>query len=279
MRAEVVVTPEQEIRRFVATGEHDVLHGAWPGNDLLAKAHAAENALRTALIEEVRRRTKGLPSPSLPPDFDPSQFVIGKVSPMVRGLFPAREQQAVLGLFEKSLVFVTHDSIEQILLDTHWLTTAWQTANLYLSSLNLPGLNDEPVGFVGFSEETTLFVSMAYFEDRNPFADWVVHEAAHVFHNWKRDRAGLPHTRKREFLLEIAFAKREVFAYACEAYARILEQARGPADRRQIHARYAERHVPTCGGLDRDELVGILAEAVDARNGWKRILRRCSPMN
>ena len=185
----------------------------------------------------------------------------------------------MLDLFEKSLVFVTHNNIEQLLTDTRWLSTAWQIANLYLGSLDLPGLDEQPVGLVGLSVETTFYVSTAYFEDGDPFADWVVHEAAHVFHNWKRDRAGLPHTRKREFLLDIAFAKREVFAYACEAYARILEQAKCPADRRRLHAEYAGNWAPDCDGLDRTELVGILAEAVAARNGWKRILQRCSPSN
>jgi len=34
-----------------------------------------------------------------------------------------------------------------------------------------------------------------------PLRDFVVHEAAHVLHNWKRGYAGLPHTRNREWLL------------------------------------------------------------------------------
>ena len=63
------------------------------------------------------------------------------------------------------------------------------------------------------------------------------------------------YTRKREFLLEIAFAKRELFAYACEAYARIMERARSPADRRKLHAEYAENWVPDCDRLDRSDLI------------------------
>jgi hypothetical protein len=39
---------------------------------------------------------------------------------------------------------------------------------------------------------------------------------------------GLPYTRRREWPLELAFAKRETFAYACEAYSRILELGRPP---------------------------------------------------
>jgi hypothetical protein len=270
------MTPEQEAQRYITTGEHDPLHGAWPGRNALEQMQAGEDGLRAALIEELRRRTAGRACPSLPFGFDASQFVLGKVGPMVHGLFPARERPVLLDLFARSLVFVTHDNIETLLGEVQYLFTAWQIANLYLGSLDLPGLDGQPVRLVGLSEATTFYVSMAYFRDGDPFADWVVHEAAHVFHNWKRSRAGLPYTRMREFLLEIAYAKREVFAYACEAYARILERAQVPADRRRLHTEYAQKWVPESEGLDRPELVEVLAEAVGARNGWKRILGRCS---
>jgi hypothetical protein len=242
----------------------------------LEQTQAGDDGLRAALIEEVRRRTAGRECPSLPPGFDAGQFVLGKVGPMVRGLFPAKEQPVLLDLFTRSLVFVTQDNIEKLLAEIEYLFTAWQIANLYLGSLHLPGLDGQPVELVGLSEATTFYVSMAYFRDGDPFADWVVHEAAHVFHNWKRNRAGLPHTRTREFLLEIAFAKREVFAYACEAYARILERAQSPADRRRLHAEYAQKWLPEAEGLDQAELVAVVGEAAGARNGWKRILERCT---
>ena len=269
------MTSEIEVERYIATGEHDPLHAAWPGHGVLEQTQAGEDGLRAALNEEVRKRTAGRDCPSLPSGFDVSQFVLGKVGPMVRGLFPAKEQPVLLDLFTQSLVFVTRDNIERLLADIQYLFTAWQIANLYLGSLRLPGLDGQPVEFVGLSEATTFYVSMAYFRDGDPFADWVVHEAAHVFHNWKRSRAGLPHTRTREWLLDIAFAKREVFAYACEAYARILERAQCPADRRRLHAEYAQKWVPEAEGLNQAALVDVLAEAVGARNGWKRILGRC----
>jgi len=182
----------------------------------------------------------------------------------------------MLDLFEKALVFVSGVNIEQLVLETDRLSTARQIANLFLGSLGLPGLDDQPVNFVGFSEETTFYVSMTYFKDGDPFADWVVHEAAHVFHNWKRGYVGLPETRTRGFLLNIAFAKREVFAYACEAYSRILERAKSPADRRRLYVEYVENWVPHCDEPDREDLVKSVAAAVGARNGWKHILSHCS---
>jgi len=220
------MTAEHLIQHFLDTGEHDELDAAWPGRSFYERACAADKMLRVALIKEVRERTRKREFPSLPADVDSSQFVLAKVGPMVRGLFPAKERKAVLDLFENSLVFVTQASVEQILSEIQFLHSAWQIANLYLGSIDLPGLDGQPVAFVGLSEETTLYVSTAYFEDDDPFADWVVHEAAHVFHNWKREAVGLSHTRTREFLLPIAYAKRELFAYACEAYATILGKGR-----------------------------------------------------
>ena len=39
----------------------------------------------------------------------------------------------------------------------------------------------------------------------------------------------------QEWLLPIDFAKREEFAYACEAYGRIRERAKNQAERRRLH--------------------------------------------
>ena len=66
------------------------------------------------------------------------------------------------------------------------------------------------------------------------------------------------------------------FAYACEAYSRILEQARKPAERARLLAQYADGPKSSDERVDHDELLGILREAIEARNGWKRILARCS---
>jgi hypothetical protein len=74
---------------------------------------------------------------------------------------------------------------------------------------------------VGLSEETTCYVSPEYFSQDDPFADFIVHEAAHIFHNCKRAIVGLRQTRRKEWLLDIEYRKRETFAYSCEAYARL----------------------------------------------------------
>lgn len=268
---------DREIKRYLRTGEHDHDFAGWPGRDSLSRLTAGKQAMEDALVAEVRRLEVGQSPPSLPTGFDTATFARRKVTPMVTGLFPAKERETILELLEGSLVFLTHDNIEQVLREECWLRSAWDLANLYLGSIGSKCLNGKPSYLVGLSQETTCYVSTDYFSDDDPFADFVVHEAAHVFHNWKRERVGLPHTRYQEWLLPIGFAKREEFAYACEAYSRILERAQSPAERRRLHAEYAESWVPSTDRVDQGELVDILAEAVNARNGWKRILKRCAP--
>ena len=102
-------------------------------------------------------------------------------------------------------MFLTPDNISAILAEAHWLGTAWDLANLYLLSIGAAPLGDDAPNIVGLSEETTCYVSMEYFADTPRFADFVVHEAAHIFHNCKRHTIGLPHTRTREWVLEIEY--------------------------------------------------------------------------
>jgi hypothetical protein len=269
-------SPQDEIERYLKTGRCDLDYAAWPG-DLFERARRAHDDLRGALVAEVRRHAGVGDVPAPLADLDVVAFTRRRVEPMVRGLFPRAEQETVLAVLERSTVFLTSANIDEILRGTRWDSTAWDLANLYLTSVGAELLGDEAPRIVGLSEETTFFVSSEYFAEEDPFADFVVHEAAHVFHNCKRQTIGLPETRRREWLLDIDFRKRETFAYACEAYARIVERAPRLGERRTLGAAYAREHAPSTERVDGDELVDIVREAAAARNGWKRILARCAP--
>jgi hypothetical protein len=78
-------------------------------------------------------------------------------------------------------------------------------------------------------------------------------------------------------LLEIEYRKRETFAYACEAYSRLLELGRDSKHRQDLLSELAAAPLPNDERVDGAEYLDILAEAITARNGWKRILARCSP--
>jgi hypothetical protein len=271
------MTQAARIRHYLETGEADADPRAWPGANFLDQAHTQHVALRSALIAEVRRRAEGAVPPTLPPGLDLAAFARGRVAPMVDGLFPAPERQPVVRLLERAVVFLTPETIEEVLTAQRWPHTAWQLANVYLGSLGRPGLHGRPVGVVGLSEETSCYLALTYFTEPDPFADFLVHEAAHVFHNWKRENVGLPHTRTREWLLEIDFRQRETFAYACEAYSRILTLGATRRDRARLLEEFAATP-PSCDEKVKDaELLDILSEAVGARNGWARIRARCGP--
>jgi hypothetical protein len=270
---------EREVARYLATGDSDPLACAFPGDHALERMIGYERHLRAELIAEVRRREHGRRQAPVPADFNSPSWTRGKVEPMINGLFPAVERQVVLQTAECSIVFLTSEAAHQIIREIPFLESAWTVANMYLNSFGAPMLGNEAMQIVGLSLERKCYVSTEYFAEKDSFADYVTHEVAHIFHNCKRETLGLPHTLSKEWLLDIAYAKRETFAYACETYGRIVEQAQGTADRRSLLAQYALSPKPSDETVDSAELLDILTEAVAARNGWKRILARCSNSN
>lgn len=267
---------QEEIQHYLATGEVDVFHSAWRG-ETFERSLQTTRALLDALLAEVNYRAGRKRHIQLPDALDLERLTRAKVEPMVHGLFPKAEQEAVLAVLERSIVFVTHDSLEAVLRGCSFLHTAWDVANLYLTSLGAGLLSDKAPRIGGLTVETTCFVSPEYFNPKSDrFADFILHETAHIFHNCKRGAAGLPRRGKREWLLDIDFQMRETFAHACEAYGRILELGPHPRDRRQLLSELLSRPMPADDRVHGGEYRAALAEAVSARNGWKRILRRCA---
>ncbi len=274
--SEVTPTVTEEIERYLRTGGTDASLTAWTEGSFIARAQRAHADLRRALIREVRRLAAGHAHEPLPVT-DTVALTRSKVEPMVRGLFPRVEQQHVLATIEKSIVFLTSANIERVLLDEGFDHAAWVLANLYLASLGAELLGDEAPHLVGVSQETTCYVSPEYFGEDDPFADFIVHEVAHIFHNCKRRTVGLPETRTKEWLLDIEYRKRETFAYACEAYSRVLERGRTAAQRRALAHEYGKTTERISDErVEPGEVAGIVAEAANARNGWKVILARCA---
>ena len=266
----------RHVRRYLATGDHDDGFPGWPGRNFIEAATNGSACLREALIAEVRARTSKTVGLAASIAANTHALTRAKVEPMVRGLFTQADHAPVLAALERSVVVLTPDSIESVLRRERWLHTAWMLANLYLGSIGVERLSRKAPNIVGLSQETTCYVSPASFEQSDPFADFIVHEAAHVFHNCKRGTLGLRETRNREWLLDIDFGRRETFAYACEAYSCIV-RAGGISQRNEALARHADGSLPNDETVEHDEYLDILAEAVQARNGWKRILERCAP--
>lgn len=277
MMQDQTLTPEQAetVNRYVQTGDVDLYHCPWPGG-VVTGGPAQHKALREALVAEVWQRTKGKELPDMP-TVDLVAYTRKKVEPMVNGLFPGTEREIVLQVLEKSVVFLTPNTFEFVLTNVQYDSTAWDLANLYLLSAGADLLADHAVRIVGLSEETTCYVSLEYFHHDDKFADFIVHEAAHIFHNSKRERIGLPSTRRREFLLEIDFHQRETFAYACEAYSRILELGKNQKERMALLAEMEDEYTISVDKVDNEKYERAMRAAVEARNGWKQILSICAP--
>ena len=221
-RTPLLNSPQDEIVRYLRTGESDMLSAAWPGDSFITRAQNGDQALRNALIAEVLKRTPYSEIPEQLVNLNVAAFAEDKIAPMVRGLLPSGEQPVAMEMFRRSIVFLAPDNIAAVILKTPFASTAWDLANLYLLSCGAEPLSKGASEIVGLSEETTCYISTAYFRSENRLDDFVVHEAAHVFHNCKRETIGLPRIRGREWLLEIDFRKRELFAYACEVYSCIV---------------------------------------------------------
>lgn len=270
----------EELASYIATG-HDDPDGwhRYPGQSIGEKMIAHHSALRHALLDRVRELEAGCASPTVPEGRASNAFVRERLRPMIHGLFPADERDHMLDVVTRSVVFLTHDIVHELIANTSWPNTAWNVARIWLDSIDAPPLSDEATGLLGLSEGTQCLVSLRYFQDieADPFADYVVHEVAHLFHNNKRRYVDLPAKGRREWILDIEFRKRELFAHACEFYSHIAAAAK---DRRG-RERLVEDLAPRAGGfsdqVDPDELIDVLREAAGARNGWRRILRRCAP--
>lgn len=119
---------DEEVGRYVRTGEHDNhLFVGWPGTNLGARGEHGHAALAGALIAEVRRRTPHAAVPDALRGLDVEAFARAKLAPMVRGLFPRSEQESVLDVLARSVVFLTPENIEPVLRGTRWPGTAWRT--------------------------------------------------------------------------------------------------------------------------------------------------------
>jgi len=176
-------TEAARIRHYLETGEADADPRAWPGANVLEQARYQHAALSSGLIAEVHRRATGVGLPPLPPGLDLAVFTRGRVAPMVDGLFPASERQPVLRLLKRAVIFLTPDTVEAVLAAQCWPYSAWQLADVYLGSLGRSGLDGQPAGMVGLSEETSCYIALTYFTEPDPSADFLIHEAAHIFHN------------------------------------------------------------------------------------------------
>lgn len=279
MHTTVSKSQAKAVANYLATGETDRNNWDWQGQNFMEVEINGSRILRDALVAAVLERVPTSEQKATPLWGDLASLTRDKVAPMVNGLFAVDERSTVMATLEHSVIFLTPENIESLLRSSSWLSSSWDLANMYLLERGAEPLSPDATSIVGMSEETTCYLSLAYLgsQEREPFSDYLVHEVAHVFHNTRRCTIGLVETRSKEFLLNIDFRKRETFAYACEAYSRILSLASTPKLRREALQDHANGPLPGDSRMDQDEYLEILSDAVGPGNGWKRILKACAP--
>jgi len=110
----------QAIERYLRSGEYEHDHPEWSGQNIMEKSKNGHDDHLRALVAEVKRRSKGRTHAPVP-ELDLASWTRRKLTPMVHGFFPEAEREAVLRLFERSVVFLTSDNIESVLLGQMWL--------------------------------------------------------------------------------------------------------------------------------------------------------------
>lgn len=114
---------------------------------------------------------------------------------------------------------------------------------------------------------------MAAYQTNDPYSDVVVHEAAHMLHYLKPSHYGLHVRRGQERFVDIEFHHRELFAYACEAFSRLVLHGE-----RKSRIAFAEKMLDAAFSFPRGQIEAIAAlvlSAARARNGW-RVIREAT---
>lgn len=111
------------------------------------------------------------------------------------------------------------------------------------------------------------------YQTKDPYSDVVVHEAAHLLHYLKPRNFGLHVRRHQERFVDIEFSHRELFAYACEAYSRVVHHGE-----RRVRIAFAEKMADAAFSFPSGQLEDVAAlvlSAARARNGW-RVIREAT---
>ncbi len=77
-----MISQLDEIARYLQTGESDMLHLAWPGDNIIIRARNGSQAIRSALMAEVLKRTLHADIPEQLVNLDLAAFAEERIEPM-----------------------------------------------------------------------------------------------------------------------------------------------------------------------------------------------------
>jgi hypothetical protein len=264
------------MERFLRTGD-ETWDGAGSGRftpaqfeNNTAYRRAAKEALRTLF----HRLADLLPAEAKQAPQVAPELIRGHVEPMVRGLVQKDWQEVALReLVSRTFVlnYCGAKSALEVELPSCDMDSAWRILwGLYGDY----GLKPEDVEMTcdGLAGDFA-HVRWSAYETKDPYSDVVVHEAAHLLHYLKPRNFGLDVRRHQERFVDIEFRHRELFAFACEAYSRVVLHRP-----RQSRVAFAENMRENAFSFPRgsiEEVGALVLDAARARNGW-RVIREAT---
>lgn len=106
-------------------------------------------------------------------------------------------------------------------LPTGRLRTAWQVLWIFFEGFGLKP-DDVQVNCDGVSGGEYAHIRWSSAHTKDPYSDVIVHEAEHLLHYLKPEHYGFKVRRGQERFVDVEFHHRELFAFACEAYSRVI---------------------------------------------------------
>jgi hypothetical protein len=231
-----------------------------------AYRRAAKNAMRT-LFHILGNLIP--PEAQLAPRVDPTA-IRARVEPMVRGLVQEDWQEIALReLVARTFVlnFRGAKAAMEVELPSCDMESAWRILWALYGDYGLRP-DDIEMACDGLAGDYA-HVGWSAYETNDQYSDVVVHETAHLLHYLKPRNFGLHIRRRQERFVDIDFIHRELFAYACEAYSRVV--LHGP---RKVRISFAEKMPEGAFSFPRGEIKAVAALVIDAaraRNGWRVI--------
>jgi hypothetical protein len=265
------------IEGFLRTGE-ETWDGAGSGRFTLAQFNEDEvytRATKTALRTLFRLLGDLLPAEAkVAPQAGP-RTIRASIGPMVKGLLEGDWQEVALRELT-ARTFVLNFQGAKAAMEAELSTCFMGTARRILWALfGDYGLKPEDISveWDGVSAGNFAHVRLSAYETKDPYSDVIVHEAAHLLHYLKPAHYGLHVRRGQERFVDIEFCRRELFAFACEAYSRVVRH-----NERKSRISFAEEMKERALSFPRDqieEVAALVLSASRARNGW-RVIREAT---
>ena len=264
------------IERFLRTGE-ETWEGAGSGRFSLAQFKGDEaytRATKTALRNLLDLLANLLPAEAraIPPV--PAETIRQRIDSLVTGLVPGDWREvAPREITARTFVLNLPGARAAIEaeLSTCFMGDAWRILWALFGDHGLKP-DDIKVGCDGLAGDFA-HVRWSAYQTKDPYSDVVAHEAAHMLHYLKPSHYGLHVRRDQERFVDTEFRHRELFAYACEAYSRVVLHGE-----RKLRVAFAEKMLDVAFSFPRsqiEEVAALALRAARAWNGW-RVIREAT---